>query len=351
MCGKVLHRLVIPEGVQSFSLSPCGEPYKIVALKPEFKGAPAQVRVWAVPDLAREQMLASKSFFNCEEVAFKWDSRGRAVLVRSSTAVDKGSKGKFSGSSFYYGASSLHLLFADGSFEGTVPLDKEGPVQDFAWVPGCLQFCVIYGYMPALTTMFDAQCKPLYTFGTGYRNEIHMSDSGRFMALCGFGNLPGDMEFWDRRKQANGLMGIAKGEAVTMAAYAPDSRAFLTATTDRMKVDNRYTVWGMDGKKVYEKLLGAGDELHEAAWRPARPGVYPPPPNPPKYIKLDQKAREAGGGAATAKPAAYVAGRGGLGGSARPSRGGNGKGGAAPTRGSVSPIQRVLEYLFRYGIR
>ena len=41
MCGKVLHRLVIPEGVQSFSLSPCGEPYKIVALKPEFKARPA----------------------------------------------------------------------------------------------------------------------------------------------------------------------------------------------------------------------------------------------------------------------------------------------------------------------
>eukprot|EP01046_Picozoa_sp_COSAG06_P059140 COSAG06_NODE_12132_length_1419_cov_31.584848_1_plen_39_part_10 len=31
--------------------------------------------------------------------------------------VDKGSKGKFSGSSFYYGSSSLYYLTADGSFE------------------------------------------------------------------------------------------------------------------------------------------------------------------------------------------------------------------------------------------
>ena len=57
--------------------------------------------------------------------------------------VDKGSKGKFSGSSFYYGSSSLYYLTADGSFECAVPLEKEGPVQDVAWVPGNMQFVVL----------------------------------------------------------------------------------------------------------------------------------------------------------------------------------------------------------------
>ena len=32
------------------------------------------------------------------QVQFKWESRGRAVLAKTSTSVDKGSKGKFGGS-------------------------------------------------------------------------------------------------------------------------------------------------------------------------------------------------------------------------------------------------------------
>ena len=107
------------------------------------------------------------------------------MLVKSSTAVDKGSKGKFSGSSFYYGSSSLYYLTSDGSFECAVPLEKEGPVQDVAWVPGNMQFVVLYGFMPAQGTLFDHKCKPLFTYGTGYRNTITWSPSGRYVALCG----------------------------------------------------------------------------------------------------------------------------------------------------------------------
>ena len=134
------------------------------------------------------------------------------MLVKSSTAVDKGSKGKFSGSSFYYGSSSLYYLTADGSFECAVPLEKEGPVQDVAWVPGNMQFVVLYGFMPAQGTLFDHKCKPLFTYGTGYRNTITWSPSGRYVALCGFGNLPGDIEFWDRVKSR---LGRASDEELT----------------------------------------------------------------------------------------------------------------------------------------
>ena len=47
--------------------------------------------------------------------------------------------------------------------------------------------------MPALGTMFDHKCKPLFNYGSGYRNTIKWSNSGRYVALCGFGNLPGDI--------------------------------------------------------------------------------------------------------------------------------------------------------------
>ena len=45
----------------------------------------------------------------------------------------------------------------------------------------------------AMGTMFDHKCKPLFNYGTGYRNTIKWSNSGRYVALCGFGNLPGDI--------------------------------------------------------------------------------------------------------------------------------------------------------------
>lgn len=40
--------------------------------------------------------------------------------------------------------------------------------------------------------------------GTGYYNTIKWSPSGRYVALCGFGNLPGAIEFWDKKKGADG---------------------------------------------------------------------------------------------------------------------------------------------------
>ena len=178
----------------------------------------------------------------------QWEGKGRAVLVKSSTAVDKGSKGKFSGSSFYYGSSSLYYLTADGSFECAVPLEKEGPVQDVGWVPGNMQFVVLYGFMPAQGTLFDHKCKPLFTYGTGYRNTITWSPSGRYVALCGFGNLPGDIEFWDRKKGAEGRVGLTKNDATVSAGFSPCSKYFLCASTfPRLRVQNNYRIWNLDG--------------------------------------------------------------------------------------------------------
>ena len=50
-----------------------------------------------------------------------------------------------------------------------------------------------------------------------------------------------------------------------------------------MKVDNGIKVWALDGSKPYEQA-GMG-ELYQVSWRPAAPGVFPPPPDPAKYIQ------------------------------------------------------------------
>jgi translation initiation factor 2A len=175
MVGKERTTKLRVEGLKGFSLSPAVGPsggYHVSVYKPEHKGSPAQIRLYAYPNFGEGAQIATKSFFNVESVDFKWESKGRGVLVRASTAIDKGSKAKFGGSDYYYGSSSLYYMTADGSFEGSVPLDKEGPVQDVAWVPGNMQFVVIYGYMPAVATLFDHKCKPVFSYGAGYLNTI-----------------------------------------------------------------------------------------------------------------------------------------------------------------------------------
>lgn len=45
----------------------------------------------------------------------------------------------------YYGETNLYLVSLDGSFDGLVELDKEGPIYDFVWSPTSREFTVCYG--------------------------------------------------------------------------------------------------------------------------------------------------------------------------------------------------------------
>ena len=332
------------EGLRGFSLSPGTPQYRVSIYKPEHKGSPAQVRLYQYPNFDEGQQIATKSFFNAESVTFIWEAQGRAVLVRSSTAVDKSSKQKFGGSDYYYGSSSLYYMSSDGSMDSAVALDKEGPVQDVAWVPGNMQFVVVYGYMPASAVLFDHKCNPVLSYGVGYVNTIKWSPSGRFVALCGFGNLPGDIHFWDKKKGADGRMGITKNEAAVSAEFSPCSRYFLCGTLfPRLRVDNGFNIWRVcDGTLLHHEAAYEDSELYQVAFRPALPGVYPPPPDPDRYLPKDATLHSASGGASggdAAKVGAYVPGKGlsaagagsdgGGGGAYRPpgQRGGGGGGG------------------------
>lgn len=55
---------------------------------------------------------------------------------------------------------------------------KEGPIYDVAWSPKGLEFCVVYGTMPAKATLFNLKCNPVFEFGTGARNSIYYSPNG-----------------------------------------------------------------------------------------------------------------------------------------------------------------------------
>lgn len=51
--------------------------------------------------------------------------------------------------------------------------------------------------MPCHTTLHDALGEPVYQYGAAHRNTISWSPHGRFLCVAGFGNLAGEMDFYD----------------------------------------------------------------------------------------------------------------------------------------------------------
>jgi translation initiation factor 2A len=137
-------------------------------------------------------VLANKSFYKADTVNMKWDTQGRGVLVLTGTDVDK------TGAS-YYGEQGLYYLSVKG--EGyRVNLDKAGPVYSIEWSPSSFEFCVIYGFMPSKGAVFNSQCEMVHDMGITHRNTALYNPQGNLLCVGGFGNLRGNVEFWDTRK-------------------------------------------------------------------------------------------------------------------------------------------------------
>ena len=73
-------------------------------------------------------------------------------------------------------------------------------MHEAAWSPNSEEFVVVYGFMPAKATIYTAsKCEPKYQLGAGPHNTVRWNPFGRFVCLAGFGNLPGDIKFFDRK--------------------------------------------------------------------------------------------------------------------------------------------------------
>lgn len=67
--------------------------------------------------------------------------------------------------------------------------------------------------------------------------------AGNMLLLCGFGNLPGTMEFWtttvEEGKTERRLVCHMRAPNTTLCRWAPDSQHLFTATTaPRLRIDN-----------------------------------------------------------------------------------------------------------------
>ncbi|OQO01620.1 hypothetical protein B0A48_12656 [Cryoendolithus antarcticus] len=251
------------EGVSDFALSPGAQNSSVAVFVPERKGQPAAVKVFAVPDF--ETPKSQKSFFKGDKVQLKWNSQGTSLIVLAQTEVDKSNKS-------YYGETNMYILSANGGFDSRIQLDKEGPIHDVTWSPSGKEFGVVYGYMPAKTTIFNQRAVAQHSFSLGPRNTILFSPHGRFVLVAGFGNLAGQMDIYDLEKNYEKVCTIEASNA-SVCEWSPDGRHILTATTSpRLRVDNAIRIWHVQGGLMYNEEM---HELYHVIWRPQTTAQHP----------------------------------------------------------------------------
>ena len=150
--------------------------------------------------------------------------------------------------------------------------DKEGPIHDVTWSPNSREFGVVYGYMPAKTTLFNTRAVATHNFALAPRNTMLFSPHGRFVIIAGFGNLAGQMDIYDLEKDHHKICTIEASNA-SVCEWSPDGKHILTATTSpRLRVDNGVRIWHLRGGLMYNQEM---QELYHVTWRPQSTTTHP----------------------------------------------------------------------------
>lgn len=184
-----------------------------------------------------------------------WSPSGKYLLVHGQSTVDLAGQ--------RYGSSSNCLLFRDdGTFIGCANAHN---THDARWSPVRDEFILMAGNMPCDITLYDASCRPLFVFPKSYRNTIRWNPLGNMVALCGFGNLAGEICFWYRKDTSDYEQIVHLKEPCTVVSdWSHDSRYFLTASTfPRMKVDNFLKIFNHEGDLIESQKF---EECYDVCW-------------------------------------------------------------------------------------
>ena len=131
---------------------------------------------------------------------------------------------------------------------------------------------MVYGYMPAKTTIFNTRAEATHSFALGPRNTILFSPHGKFVLVAGFGNLAGQMDVYDLEQTYHKVCTIEASNA-SVCEWSPDGKHILTATTSpRLRVDNGVRIWHVGGGLMYNEDL---QELYHVIWRPQSTTTHP----------------------------------------------------------------------------
>lgn len=122
--------------------------------------------------------------------------------------------------------------------------------------------------MPAMVTVFELHTNGSYApkadLGPSSRNIVIFSPDGNTICCGGFGNLQGEMDFYDASSFAR--LGKAQAHTSTSWTWSPDGQFFCCAIcAPRRRVDNGFRVFSVAGEFVYQEAV---QELYDFVWGP-----------------------------------------------------------------------------------
>jgi len=163
----------------------------------------------------------------------------------------------------YYGDSSLYIaeiLF--GTFTKVTP-KNDGPIIDYRWLDDGKNFIMINGHQPAHLSVYDSEGCFVELLGKYKVNTISISPDNRIACIAGFGNLKGDILFFDLMKK--NLIGQAFLNYGGDLCWSPDSKFMIAAVlSPRLRVDNEFIVVSYNGEPIYSEKFDI--ETFEVKW-------------------------------------------------------------------------------------
>merc|ERR1712228_822350 len=200
------------------------------------------------------------------------------LLAIASSDVDTSGKS-------YYGNQTVYLLSSRSAQNVKIPIAEKGKLQDVKWHPMGKEFVMIDDH-PQKISIFDFRGNLVANLGNYARNLIRFSRDGKFLWCGGFGNLTGEMTFYDYEKikgDKTQCLGYGHDDACRYFEWSPDSSSLVTARLyPYMTVDNGFRIYKYNGHKLYEEKF---DRLYQIAYRPNLRGVYPPRSASPSATK------------------------------------------------------------------
>lgn len=165
---------------------------------------------------------------------------GYAALIWSQNFVDS------SGKSYYGEHACQYVQLQGGKARSFVPI-FDYMIHDIVWIPNGERFIVVSGMQPAVATLYDKLCQPLFEYGKRYRNTIRICPFSQTVLIGGFGNLAGEIDFWTL--DSNKEIGKTKAYCTVGITWAPDGKHVLSAVLhERVKVDNEIRIYNAAGK-------------------------------------------------------------------------------------------------------
>jgi translation initiation factor 2A len=115
---------------------------------------------------------------------------------------------------------------------------------------------------PAVATLYDKLSNPLFEFGKRYRNTIRICPFSSSVLIGGFGNLAGEVDFWNLNEHKE--IGKTKAYCTVGIDWAPNGKYVLSAVLyERVKVDNEIRIYSAFGRLLCSKSF-KDSELHSA---------------------------------------------------------------------------------------